>query len=151
MNLSSLARRAAPYGDLEEARGEIHRLRDEKSRPIEDHDFENSRSRVRVPDCRGIVLQGSRSMKLRIITSVAVAAGLALSLSACQKKADETAPAADAAATSADAAADSAAAAADAAAMPPADATVPPADTTTTTPATPPADSAMSTTTPEQK
>ena len=74
-------------------------------------------------------------MKLRIITSVAVAAGLALSLSACQKKAEEAAPAADAAAAPAADANAAAAAPADAAAAP----------------AAPAADAGAMATTPEKK
>jgi hypothetical protein len=58
-------------------------------------------------------------MNLRIITSVAVAGALALSMSACAKKAEETAPAADAAAAAAaPAAAEAAAPAAAEAAAP---------------------------------
>src|SRR3954447_5109164 len=43
---------------LEEAGLEIHRRCGEKSPRTHDHDFGNSRSRVRVVRCRGIVLQG---------------------------------------------------------------------------------------------
>jgi hypothetical protein len=37
----------------------------------------------------GIVLQGSLAMKLRVLTTMAAVAALAVSVSACQKKADE--------------------------------------------------------------
>src|SRR6185437_2440413 len=128
-------RPSAPIFGLDEPGLEIHRGCGEKSLRTHDHDFGNSRRRVRVVRLSGDSPPGEQSMKLRIITSVAAAAALALSLSACQKKADDTA-------TSTTTATDSAAPAAtgnDASATAPADNTAAgntAAMTTTTPPAT---------------
>src|SRR5262249_46995224 len=90
----------APLG-LEEPGLEIHRGCGEKSLRTNDHDFGNSRSRVRVVLLSGDSPPGEQSMNVRIITTVAAAAALALSLSACQKKEEAAAPAADSSATAA--------------------------------------------------
>src|SRR5581483_2785436 len=135
-----------PLAGLEDPGLEIHLGCGEKALRANDHDFGNSRSRVRVVLLSGDSPPGEQSMNVRILTSVAAVAALALSLSACQKKADEastSAPAADSSSTAASTASTPPAADASATAAAPA---TPPAEGSTA--AAPPATGSMSSSTP---